>query len=134
MAKARPLPTLVQMESRLGFIVDSLTYPDEMSDRFYSDLRLVSKSTYDKTMEEFEEFERRRHSINQNSISEGIPSQMEISTVGRFNHLRVLLTHSLEIGGRRRRDNDPTPKLYCPVQCYCGCTLQLRTRTTTVVH
>ena len=109
MAKARPLPTLVQMESRLGFIVDSLTYPDEMSDRFYSDLRLVPSSTYKRTVEEFEEHEKMKCGVNRRIVSEEKLSQMDVVTVGRFNHLRDLLTRRLENRARGRCVDDPVP-------------------------
>ncbi len=62
MAKARPFPTLVEMEVQLGYKVDSLTYPNEHLQRFYSDLSPVPRSAYQRTREEFEELERKRHS------------------------------------------------------------------------
>ncbi len=54
MAKAKSSLTLLEMESKLGYKVDSLTYPDESSERFYSDLRQIPNSTYEQTREEYE--------------------------------------------------------------------------------
>ncbi len=54
MAKAKPSLTLLEMESKLGYKVNSLTYPDESSKRFYSDLRPIPNSTYEKTRKEYE--------------------------------------------------------------------------------
>lgn len=54
MAKAKPSLTLLEMERKLGYKVDSLTYPDERSKRFYSDLRQIPNSTYEQTRKEYE--------------------------------------------------------------------------------
>lgn len=70
MAKAKPSLTLVEMESRLGYKVDSLTYPDESSKRFYSDLRPIPNSIYEKTKVEFEEYEKEMYRKDEKSISE----------------------------------------------------------------
>ncbi|KAL9611963.1 MAG: hypothetical protein Q9167_003403 [Letrouitia subvulpina] len=69
MAKVKPLPTLVEMESKLGYKVDLRTYPDESLKRFYSDLRLVPYSTYEKTRREYEEYERKTYRKNDEAIS-----------------------------------------------------------------
>ena len=61
MAKARISLTLLEMEFQLGYKVDSLTYPNEHLKRFYSDLRQVPQSAYQRTREEFEELERKRY-------------------------------------------------------------------------
>ena len=60
MAKAESSLTLLEMETKLGYKVDTSTYPDEHLERFYSDLRPVYHSTYQRTREEFEESERSR--------------------------------------------------------------------------
>ncbi len=70
MPKARPSLTLVEMEAKLGYRVDSLNYPHEHSKRFYSNLRPVPDSIYQRTREEFEEFENRRYSKDYATIPE----------------------------------------------------------------
>ena len=70
MAKARPSLTLLEMEAKLGYKLDSLNYPDEHLKRFYSDLRPVPRSIYQRTKEEFEEFEKQRYRKDLATISE----------------------------------------------------------------
>ena len=84
MAKARPLPTLEQMESKLGFKIDSLNYPDDISRRFYSDLRPIPSSIYGKTREEFEEYEKKMYRDNEKTVSEKVLSKVDIIKVGRL--------------------------------------------------
>lgn len=72
MAKAKPSLKLVEMESRLGYRVDSLTYPVESLNRFYSDLRPVPRSIYQRTKDEFEEYERKRHRKDYDTIAEKV--------------------------------------------------------------
>ena len=81
MAKAKPSLTLVEMESRLGYKVDSLTYPDESSKRFYSDLRPVSNSIYEKIKVEFEEYEKRMYRKDEKSISEKALPELNVVKV-----------------------------------------------------
>ena len=57
MAKRKPTLTLVEMERKLGYEIDSLNYPDDGVKRFYSDLRPVPNSVYERTKREFEEHE-----------------------------------------------------------------------------
>lgn len=81
MAKAKPSLTLVEMESRLGYNVDSLTYPDESSKRFYSDLRPVPNSIYEKTKVEFEEYEKEMYRKDEKSISEKALPELNVVKV-----------------------------------------------------
>ncbi len=81
MAKAKPSLTLVEMESRLGYKVDSLTYPDESSKRFYSDLRPIPNSTYEKTKVEFEEYEKEMYRKDEKSISEKVLPELNVVKV-----------------------------------------------------
>ena len=81
MAKAKPSLTLVEMESRLGYKVDSLTYPDESSKRFYSDLRPVPNSIYEKTKVEFEEYEKEMYRKDEKSISEKALPELNVVKV-----------------------------------------------------
>ncbi len=83
MAKAKPLLTLIEMESQLGYKVDSLTYPDESSERFYSDLRPIPNSTYGKTREEFEEYKRKIYRIDERTISEKVLLELNVVKVNR---------------------------------------------------
>lgn len=81
MAKAKPSLTLVEMESRLGYNVDFLTYPDESSKRFYSDLRPVPNSIYEKTKVEFEEYEKEMYRKDEKSISEKALPELNVVKV-----------------------------------------------------
>ena len=81
MAKAKPSLTLVEMESRLGYKVDSLTYPDESLKRFYSDLRPVPNSIYEKTKVEFEEYKKEMYRKDEKSISEKALPELNIVKV-----------------------------------------------------
>lgn len=71
------------MESKLGYKVDSLTYPDESSKRFYSDLRPIPNSTYGKTREEFEEYEKKMYGKEEKTISEKALPELDIVKVSR---------------------------------------------------
>lgn len=59
MAKVQPSLTLAEMESKLGYRVDSaevdsIAYHCDRVQRFYSSFRPVPNSTYERTKEEFE--------------------------------------------------------------------------------
>ncbi|KAI4193078.1 MAG: hypothetical protein LQ348_002978 [Seirophora lacunosa] len=69
MAKARPSLTLVEMEKKLGYKVDSSTYPNKNTDSFYLDLRQIPKSIYLRTRQELDEYERRTHRKDVRAIS-----------------------------------------------------------------
>jgi len=60
MAKARLSLTLLEMEVQLGYKVDYLTSNKHLK-RFYSDLTPIPHSAYQRTREEFEKLERKRH-------------------------------------------------------------------------
>jgi hypothetical protein len=47
MAKRKPTLTLMEMERKLGYNINSLNYPDEGVNCFYSDLRPVPQCIYD---------------------------------------------------------------------------------------
>ena len=84
MAKAKPSLTLVEMESKLGYQVNSLTYPEKNSDRFYLDLRPIPESTCWKTRQEFEEYERKIHGKNKRIIPEGAVPELDIVQVSIY--------------------------------------------------
>lgn len=84
MAKAKPSLTLVEMESKLGYKVDFLTYPDESSERFYSDLRPVPNSTYGKLREEFEGYERKMYRKDERTVSERVLPEFDVVKVSRL--------------------------------------------------
>lgn len=56
MAKARPLMSFAQMESKLGYKIDTSNYPNDTTKRFYSSLRLVPESIYERTVEEIDAY------------------------------------------------------------------------------
>ena len=87
MAKAKPSLTLAEMESKLGYKVDSLNYPHESVKRFYSDLRLVPKSTFEKTREEFEVYEKKTYRKSYNAISEKVLPELGVVQVNRLRPL-----------------------------------------------
>lgn len=97
MAKAKPSPTLVEMESKLGYKVDLLTYPDESSKRFYSDLRPIPNSTYEKTREEFEEYKKKMYDKEEKTISEKALPELDIVKVSRLrpyiHHADTVIDH-----------------------------------------
>ena len=59
MSKYQPYPTLADMERRLKYTIDSLSYTSETVMRFYYDLRPVSDCAYKKTRWELEEHVRK---------------------------------------------------------------------------
>lgn len=83
MAKAKPSLTIAEMESKLGYKVDSLTYPEENAKRFYSNLRPVSNSIYEKTKEEFEVYEKKRYHKDYITIFEKVLSELSAVQVSR---------------------------------------------------
>lgn len=83
MAKAKPSLTLAEMESKLGYKVDSWTYPDESAKRFYSNLRPVPNSTYEKTKEEFEVYENKTYRKGYNIVSDKILPELGSIQVSR---------------------------------------------------
>lgn len=81
MAKVRPSLTLLEMERKLGYRVDSLTYPNKNSDCFYLDLRPIPERTYWKTRQEFEEYERKTHRKDKRIIPEGALPELDLVQV-----------------------------------------------------
>ena len=77
MAKAKPSPTIVEIESELGYKVDSETYPDENLKRFYSDLRPIPNNPYGKARKEFEEYKERTSRKDGKTISEKVLLELE---------------------------------------------------------
>ncbi len=83
MAKARPSLTLAEMESKLGYKVNALTYPDESVKRFYADLTPVSSSIYEKTKKEFEVYEKKTYRKGYKTISETVLPELGVVRVSR---------------------------------------------------
>ena len=134
MAKARPLPTLTQMESKLGFKVDSLTYPDEISKRFYSDLRPIPRSIYGKTREEFEECEKKAHRSNEKTISEKVFAEVDVVKVGRLEPSIRHTDTSIDNRRWRRHCKTRVQESYCILQFHSGYPPRLRIRLATAIH
>jgi len=79
MAKRRPTPTLAEMEKKLGYRVDSLNYPEDGVQRFYSDLRPVLTSPYERTKKDFEELKNQKeYEITSETIlpDHGVPQKI----------------------------------------------------------
>lgn len=75
MAKHRPTWTLAEMESEMGYQVESATSPSETVQRFYSDLRPVPDDIYERTKREFDEYKRLESLKHNETISSGsVPS------------------------------------------------------------
>lgn len=91
MAKAQPSQTLVEMESKLGYKVNSLTYPDESPMRFYSDLRPIPNSTYGKTQKEFKEYKNKTYGKDGKTITEKVLPELAVVKVSR---LRPYIHHA----------------------------------------
>ncbi|KAL9014435.1 MAG: hypothetical protein Q9173_000917 [Seirophora scorigena] len=98
MAKARPSLTLVELERKLGYKVDSLTYPSGNTDSFYLDLRQIPKSIYWKTMQELDECERRTHRKDMRAISERALPELDLvyPQTAEYNDDTVSLTRKTD--------------------------------------
>lgn len=83
MVKAKPSLTIVKMESKLRYKVDSLTCFEENAKRFYFNLRPVPNSTYERTKEEFEVYEKKRYHKDYITISEKVLSELSVVQVSR---------------------------------------------------
>ncbi len=83
MAKRRPTLTLVEMERELGYKINSLNYPDDGVQRFYSDLRPVPNSLYERTKKEFEEHENQKFRKEDETISEKVLPEFGVSQVSQ---------------------------------------------------
>ncbi|KAL9021270.1 MAG: hypothetical protein Q9185_001554 [Variospora sp. 1 TL-2023] len=70
MAKSRAIPTLQEIEKKLGYKVDSLDYPNQNTECFYLDLRKIPESVYWKNVREFVEYERTKHCKVKRTTSE----------------------------------------------------------------
>ncbi len=134
MAKAKPSLTLVEMESQLGYKVDSLTYPDESSERFYSDLRPIPNSTYGKTREEFEEYERKMYRIDERTISEKVLPELDVVKVSRprpeIRQADTVIDDCTWRGHSNSRAQEPC----CLLQFYCEYSLRVRIRLATAIQ
>jgi len=83
MAKAKPSLTLTAMESKLGYRVDSLAYPCDDIKRFYSNLRPVPNSAYEKLEEEFEVYKKKICLEGYSTILEEVSPELDIIQVSR---------------------------------------------------
>ncbi|KAL8957687.1 MAG: hypothetical protein Q9193_005106 [Seirophora villosa] len=92
MAKARPSLTLVEMEKKLGYQVDSVTYPNKNTDSFYLDLRQIPKSIYWRTRQELDEYERRTHRKDVRAIPERALPELDLVHTARYDDDIVSLT------------------------------------------
>ena len=92
MAKAKPSPKLAEMESKLGYKIDSETYPGESSKRFYSDLRPIPTGTYGKTRREFEDYEERTYRKCEATTLKRAFSELDVVKVSTFNRRFHTLT------------------------------------------
>ena len=54
MAKARPLNSMAQTENRLRYEIGAPSYPDEGVKRFYSNIRPVLYSIWERVLEEYD--------------------------------------------------------------------------------
>merc|ERR1711939_1302572 len=71
--------TLAEMEKKLGYRVDSLNYPEDGVQRFYSDLRPVLTSPYERTKKDFEELKNQKeYEITSETIlpDHGVPQDI----------------------------------------------------------
>ncbi len=81
MAKAKPTLTLTEMESKMGYRVDSLTLLRDGVKRFYSNLRPVPNSNYERIKEEFEVYEKKAYREGYSTISEEVFPELDIVQV-----------------------------------------------------
>ena len=82
MAKRKPTLTFMEMERKLGYKIDSLNYPDEAVKRFYSDLRPVPSSVYERIKTELEEHEKQRFRKKYETTSEKVLPEFGAPQVG----------------------------------------------------
>jgi len=73
MAKQRPTYTLSEIETRLGYNIDSLNYPDDFATRFYSDLRPVPERIDERAERELEEHAKQRIRKYEPILDESLP-------------------------------------------------------------
>ncbi|OAF55793.1 hypothetical protein VC83_07744 [Pseudogymnoascus destructans] len=95
MAKRKPTLTLVEMERKLGYRIDSSNYPEESVKRFYSDLRPVPSSVYERTKAEFEEHEKQRSAKADDIILEEMLPDFDIIDHGLES---VIFTRRSHVG------------------------------------
>ncbi|OJD10935.1 hypothetical protein AJ78_08185 [Emergomyces pasteurianus Ep9510] len=96
MAKRRPSLTLSQMEMALGYTVDSVIDSEDSEGRFYSNLGMVARSSYEKTRRELEEHNKRqRHTEKYGTISErGLPESGAARSISSGQDMVVLKRES----------------------------------------
>ncbi len=83
MIKAKSSLMIAKMKSKLKYKVDSLTYFEENAKCFYFNLRSISNSTYEKTKEEFEVYEKKRYHKDYITIFEKVLSELSAVQVSR---------------------------------------------------
>jgi hypothetical protein len=71
MAKRRQLLTLDQIESKLGYKIDSLENAAEDVSTFYSDLSAVPKSSHERALRELDEY--RKQEVQGTASSHELP-------------------------------------------------------------
>jgi len=70
--------TLDKMQTKLGYKIDSINYFDDIAKRFYSNLRQVSSSIYEKTKREFKARQKEVYP-HLGTILEGSTLKLEVS-------------------------------------------------------
>lgn len=84
MAKAKPMPTVEKMVSILRYGVNALSYLNESSKRFYSNLTTIPTSTYDQLKKEFEEHEKTRFDKRDKTNSKEVLLKLNTVKVSRL--------------------------------------------------
>ncbi len=70
------------MERKLGYSIDASNYPDDGVKRFYSDLRPVPTSVYERTKKEFEAYEEQTSHKEYKTSSELVLPELGVAHVG----------------------------------------------------
>ncbi|KAF1961562.1 hypothetical protein CC80DRAFT_193879 [Byssothecium circinans] len=98
MAKRTPTLNLAEMEKALGYDTHSLYHFAEPFKRFYSDLRPIAHSGYERTRREFEEMQKKIHSRQDGDFPEDLVRKLERTQMISHDRNRVVLTQTGLVG------------------------------------
>jgi len=98
MAKRKPTFTLVDMERKLRYEIDSSSYADKNVKRFYSDLAPVPNSVYERTKKEFEEHEKQAFHKAYETVSEKVLPEFGVPKTIRHGQDTVTFRRRSDVG------------------------------------
>lgn len=86
MAKRKPTLTLVEMERELGYDFHSLAQPVDTTRRFYSDLRPVADSAYERIKKEFDEYQNKVNLKHNEGFSKKVLRKLDKTQVSMLGY------------------------------------------------